>query len=34
MHRGRVVEVADAATFLNDPKTPGARRFKSGELVD
>ncbi len=34
MHRGRVVEVADAATFFSDPKTDGARRFIAGELLD
>jgi tungstate transport system ATP-binding protein len=33
MHRGRVVEVADAATFFDKPATPEARRFLAGELL-
>ena len=33
MHRGRIVEIAEAAAFFNDPKTPEARRFISGELL-
>lgn len=33
MHRGRIVEIADTATFFNVPKTDAARRFVSGELL-
>jgi tungstate transport system ATP-binding protein len=33
LHRGRVVEVADAAAFFNAPKTDEARRFIAGELL-
>jgi tungstate transport system ATP-binding protein len=33
MHRGRIVESADAATFFNAPKTDAARRFVAGELL-
>jgi len=33
MHRGRVVETADAATFFNNPGTAEARRFIAGELL-
>src|SRR5215813_9498250 len=33
MHRGSVVEVADAATFFANPATPEARRFIAGELL-
>jgi tungstate transport system ATP-binding protein len=33
MHRGRIVEITEAATFFNDPTTPEARRFISGELL-
>jgi tungstate transport system ATP-binding protein len=33
MHRGRIVEIAAAAAFFNDPKTPEARRFVAGELL-
>jgi tungstate transport system ATP-binding protein len=33
MHRGRIVEVADAATFFGNPATPEARRFVAGELL-
>ena len=33
MHRGRIVEVSDAATFFNNPKTDEARRFVAGELL-
>lgn len=33
MHRGRIIEIADTATFFNVPKTDAARRFVSGELL-
>jgi tungstate transport system ATP-binding protein len=33
LHRGRVVERAAAAEFLNAPKTQEARRFVAGELL-
>lgn len=33
MHRGRIVEIADTATFFNASKTDAARRFVSGELL-
>jgi tungstate transport system ATP-binding protein len=33
LHRGRVVEIADAATFFGAPATPEARRFIAGELL-
>ena len=33
MHRGRIVEASDAATFFNNPKTDEARRFVAGELL-
>lgn len=33
MHRGRIVEIADTATFFNAPKTDAVRRFVSGELL-
>ena len=33
MHRGRIVEANDAATFFNNPKTQEARRFVAGELL-
>lgn len=33
MHRGRIVETADATTFFNHPSTPEARRFLAGELL-
>ncbi len=33
MHRGRIVEIADAATFFGNPATPEARRFVAGELL-
>jgi tungstate transport system ATP-binding protein len=33
MHRGRVVERADAQTFFTQPKTEDARRFIAGELL-
>jgi tungstate transport system ATP-binding protein len=33
MHRGRVIEIADAATFFSNPATQEARRFTAGELL-
>jgi tungstate transport system ATP-binding protein len=33
LHRGRVIESADAAAFFNNPATPEARRFIAGELL-
>jgi tungstate transport system ATP-binding protein len=33
MHRGRVVETSDAATFFNKPRTAEAARFVAGELL-
>ncbi|MGH6767787.1 MAG: ATP-binding cassette domain-containing protein, partial [Xanthobacteraceae bacterium] len=33
LHRGRVVEQSDAATFFGNPKTEEARRFVAGELL-
>jgi tungstate transport system ATP-binding protein len=33
MHRGRVVETADTATFFSNPGTPEARRFIARELL-
>jgi tungstate transport system ATP-binding protein len=33
MHRGRVVERNDAATFFSNPKTEEAARFVAGELL-
>jgi hypothetical protein len=33
MHRGRVVETADAETFFRNPKTAEAARFVAGELL-
>ncbi len=33
MHRGRVVETADAHVFFSNPGTPEARRFVAGELL-
>jgi tungstate transport system ATP-binding protein len=33
MHRGRVVEVADANAFFTAPRTEEARRFVAGELL-
>jgi tungstate transport system ATP-binding protein len=33
MHRGRVVETADAQVFFSKPATPEARRFVAGELL-
>ncbi len=34
MHRGRVLEVSDAATFFTAPRSEGARRFIAGEWLD
>jgi tungstate transport system ATP-binding protein len=33
LHRGRVIEIANAAEFLNSPKTDEARAFLAGELL-
>jgi tungstate transport system ATP-binding protein len=33
LHRGRIVEIAEVATFFKDPTTSEARRFISGELL-
>ena len=33
MHRGRVLEVSEAAAFFDNPKTAEARRFVAGELL-
>ena len=33
MHRGRVIETSDAATFFGSPKTEEAARFVAGELL-
>jgi tungstate transport system ATP-binding protein len=33
MHRGRVIEAADNATFFTSPRTEEARRFVEGELL-
>ncbi len=33
MHRGRIVETADAQTFFTQPQTQEARRFVAGELL-
>jgi tungstate transport system ATP-binding protein len=33
MHRGRAVEVSDAAAFFGAPKAEEARRFVAGELL-
>jgi tungstate transport system ATP-binding protein len=33
LHRGRVIEMGDAATFFAAPKTEDARRFIAGELL-
>jgi tungstate transport system ATP-binding protein len=33
LHRGRIVEIADAATFFANPTTPEARSFAAGELL-
>ena len=33
LHRGRIVETADAATFFANPATPEARAFVAGELL-
>ena len=33
MHRGRIVEANNAASFFNNPKTSDAARFVAGELM-
>ncbi|MDT3685679.1 MAG: ATP-binding cassette domain-containing protein [Pseudorhodoplanes sp.] len=33
LHRGRIVEIADAGQFFAQPKTEDARRFIAGELL-
>ena len=33
LHRGRVVETANAVEFLNSPKTDEAKAFLAGELL-
>lgn len=33
LHRGRVIETADAETFFDNPRTQEARRFIAGELL-
>ena len=33
LHRGRIVETANAAEFFSNPKTTEARRFVAGELL-
>jgi ABC-type antimicrobial peptide transport system ATPase subunit len=33
MHRGRVLESGDAATFFAGPRSIEARRFLSGDLL-
>jgi tungstate transport system ATP-binding protein len=33
LHRGRVIETADAATFFTAPRTAEARTFLAGELL-
>jgi tungstate transport system ATP-binding protein len=33
LHRGRVVESGDAASFFDTPRTDAARRFVAGELL-
>jgi len=33
MHRGRIIETSDAATFFSNPRTPEASRFVAGELL-
>jgi tungstate transport system ATP-binding protein len=33
LHRGRVVETADTASFFDSPRTDAARRFVAGELL-
>jgi tungstate transport system ATP-binding protein len=34
MHRGRIVEAGDAASFFASPRTEAARRFLGGEWLD
>jgi tungstate transport system ATP-binding protein len=33
LHRGRVIETGDAASFFNTPKTGEAQKFLAGELL-
>ena len=33
LHRGRIVETADAASFFDAPRTAEARTFLAGELL-
>jgi len=33
MHRGRIIETSDAATFFSNPRTPEASRFIAGGLL-
>jgi tungstate transport system ATP-binding protein len=33
LHRGRVIESANATEFLNSPKTEKAKAFLAGELL-
>jgi tungstate transport system ATP-binding protein len=33
LHRGRIVEIADAGQFFTQPKTEDARRFIAGDLL-
>jgi tungstate transport system ATP-binding protein len=33
LHRGGIIETADAETFFSNPRTPEARRFIAGELL-
>jgi tungstate transport system ATP-binding protein len=33
MHRGRIIEASETATFFNNPKTSEAARFVAGELL-
>ncbi len=33
MHRGRIIETADAKAFFDNPRTAEARRFVAGELL-
>jgi tungstate transport system ATP-binding protein len=33
LHRGRVIEAADAVSFFDAPRTDEARKFIAGELL-
>ena len=33
LHRGRMIEIANAQTFFDNPRTQEARRFVAGELL-